>query len=157
MAKSKKPQQPLTADAMKAVADRLMQRTDPKKVPIVPKKIPAADDIDGQTKAVGAALADALVTATETPVTVLAPVVGALAAQLVALGVRQTEYVDPDAAHAPSWIVQGMREQSMRVPEQPRPADAPPAAARTAKAPAPPKRLRNTARAVRRSPPLCSR
>jgi len=138
-----------TEAAAKELADRLMKRTNPGKVPVVPKKAPKLDDIEGQTKAVGAALADALVTATDTPVTVLQPVVGALAAQLVALGVRQTKHVDPEAVHAPSWIVQGMREQSMKLPEQP-PADAPPAVARTAKAPTPPKRVRGEARAVRR-------
>lgn len=136
---------------MKALADRLAKK--PSGIgtpPVVPKKTPAIDDIDGQTKALGAALADALITASEVPVTVLQPVVGALASQLVALGVRQTEHVDPNAAHAPSWLVQGMREQSMKVPAPPPVVDAQPAAARTAKAPAPPKRRRNTARAVRR-------
>ncbi len=133
---------------MKALADRLAKK--PGGIgtpPVVPKKTPAVDDIDGQTKALGAALADALITASDVPVTVLQPVVGALAAQLVALGVRQTEHVDPNAAHAPSWLVQGMREQSMKVPDQAaaRSADARPAAARTTKAPAAPKRRRNTA------------
>lgn len=150
----KAPKQPqpqhVTADAMKALAERLLQATAPGKPPTVPKKVPAVDDIAGQTKAVGAALADALVTATDTPVTVLQPFVGAIASQLVALGIRQTEHVDPDAVHAPAWIVQGMREQSTKVPEPPRPAEAPPAVVRTAKAPTPPKRIRNAARAVRR-------
>lgn len=140
-----KPQQ-LTAENAKALADRLMQKTNPGKVPKVAKKVPAVDNIDGQIKAVGAALADALVTATEVPVTVLQPVVGALAAQLVALGVRQTKHVDNDAVHAPAWIVQGMREQSATPTDQMRPADMPPAAARTAKAPSRPTRHHSAVR-----------
>ncbi len=133
-----KPQ--LTVEDAKALADKLMQKTNPGKVPKVAKKVPAVDNIDGQIKAVGAALADALVTATEVPLTVLQPVVGALATQLVALGIRQTKHVDENAVHAPAWIVQGMREQSMKpAAELPLPADMPPAVARTAKAPSRPK------------------
>lgn len=147
MTKPKKAQQ---ADAAKALADTIFSNPAIGKKPKVAKKVPKVDDIDGQTKAVGAALADALVTATDIPVAVLQPIVGAWASRLVGLGIRATEHVDPDVPRAPSMIVQGMREQSMNVPEQPRPADAPPAAARTAKAPTPPKRIRNTSRAVRR-------
>lgn len=143
------PQPALTVEAAQSLADRLMQNTNIGKVPAVPKKVPNADDIDGQTRAVGAALGDALDTATDVPLTVLKSVVADVAAQLVALGIRQTEHVDPEAIHAPAWIVQGMREQSMKVPEQPRP-DAPPAAARTAKAPVVPKKRLSAARAVRR-------
>ena len=138
-------------DVAKALAGRIIGNMDVGTPPAVKKKVPKVDDIEGQTKAVGAALADALVTATEVPVTVLQPVVGALAAQLVALGIRATEHADPDTVHAPAWIVQGMREQSMRPPTPPPTPDAKPIAARTAKAPTPPKRrIKATARAVRR-------
>ena len=147
-----KPPQHLTVESIKALAGGIIGNMDVGAPPVVTKKVPKVDDIEGQTKALGAALADALVTATDVPVTVLQPVVGALAAQLVALGIRATEHVDPAAVHAPGWIVQGMREQSMRLPNPPPPPDAKPAAARTATAPAPPNRRIKTAtaRAVRR-------
>lgn len=148
MTRPTKPQQQLPAEVMQALADRIIGSADVGKPPKVQKKVPVADDVEAQTKAVGAALADALVTATEVPVTVLQPVVGALAAQLVALGVRQTEHVDEDAVHAPNWIVQGMREQSMRIPDPPPTPDALPPVARTATAPTLPKR--GATRAVRR-------
>lgn len=145
------PKQPqMDAETAKALADKLkmIPTISRKKTPKAKKKAPAVDDIDGQVKAVGAALGDALVTATDTPLTVLTPVVGALASQLVALGIRATKHVDDDAKHAPPWLVQGVREQSQKPKPPTPPVDAPPAAARTAKAPALPKRI--PARAVRR-------
>lgn len=116
----------------------------------VPKKIPAADDIDGQTKAVGGALASALLTATEMPIHVLQPVVGDLAAQLVALGIRQTDNIDPTAVHAPAWITDGIRQESIKLPEQPSPTEAQPFVALTTTADDVPKRIPAAARAVRR-------
>jgi len=134
----------LTAAAAKALADKVIDET------VVPKKIPDVDDIDGQTKALGGALASALLTATEMPIHVLQPVVADLAAQLVALGIRQTEHVDPAAVHAPAWITDGVRQESIQLPEQPQHTEAEPFVARVAEAPAPPKRIAKHARAVRR-------
>ena len=118
--------------------------------PIIPKRIPAVDDIDGQTRAVGGALASALLTATEMPLHAPPPVVGDLAAQLVALGIRQTENIDPAALHAPAWITDGIRQESIKVPEQPSPTEAEPFVALTTTADAVPKRIPPSARAVRR-------
>jgi hypothetical protein len=133
----------LTPEAAKALADSVIEKT------FVPKKIPAVDDIDGQTKALGGALASALLTATEMPLHMLQPVVADLASQLVALGIRQTEHVDPAALHAPAWITDGARQESIKVPEQPKHTEAAPFVARTAVAPQPPKRIAKRARAVR--------
>lgn len=134
----------LTPEAAKAVADQIIDNN------FIPKKVPHAEDVDAQTQAVGGALASALLTATEMPVHVLQPVVGDLAAQLVALGIRQTEHVDPEAVNAPTWIVDGMRQESVKLPEQPQHTEAAPAAARTAEAPQRPHRITTAARAVRR-------
>ena len=133
----------VTPEGMKAIADKVIDQT------VIPKKIPAVDDIDGQTKAIGGALASALLTATEMPLHMLQPVVGDLAAQLVALGVRQTEHVDPDAVHAPAWITDGVRQESVKLPDPPQHTEADPVVARTATAPACPKRIKMAARAVR--------
>lgn len=130
-------------ESAKALADKVIDET------VIPKKIPAADDIDGQTKAIGGALASALLTATEMPLHMLQPVVGDLAAQLVALGVRQTEYIDPDAVHAPAWVTDGVRQESVKLPDPPQHTEAEPVVARTATAPQCPKRLAKSARAVR--------
>ena len=81
----------LTPESAKALADHVIEST------VIPKTVPALDDIDGQTQALGGALASALLTATEMPLHMLQPVVGDLAAQLVALGIRQTDLVDPEA------------------------------------------------------------
>lgn len=116
---------------------------------VIPKKIPTVDDIEAQTKALGGALASALLTATEMPIHTLQPVVGDLAAQLVALGVRQTEHVDPAAVHAPAWVTDGVRQQSIKLPDPPQHTAAEPVVARTAEAPKPPKRIAKAARAVR--------
>jgi len=134
----------LTPESAKALADKVIEHE------FIPKKIPAIDDIDAQTKSLGGALASALLTATEMPIHVLQPVVGDLAAQLVALGVRQTEHYDPDAVHAPAWITDGVRQESIKLPEPPRHTEAEPFVARTAEAPSPPKRIPAHARAVRR-------
>ena len=133
----------VTPDGVKAIADKVIDET------VIPKKIPAADDIEGQTKAIGGALASALLTATEMPLHMLQPVVGDLAAQLVALGVRQTEHIDPDAVHAPAWVTDGVRQESVKLPDPPQHTEGDPVVARTASAPTCPKRLSKAARAVR--------
>lgn len=133
----------LSPESAKAVADKTIDET------VIPKKIPACDDIDGQTKAIGGALASALLTATEMPIHTLQPVVGDLAAQLVALGIRQTEHIDPGAVHTPAWITDGVRQESVRLPEQPQPTEAAAVVDRTAEAPTCPKRLKKAQRAVR--------
>jgi hypothetical protein len=135
---------PLTPESAKALADKVIDEK------VVPKKIPALDDIDEQTKAVGGALASALLTATEMPLHMLQPVVADLAAQLVALGVRQTGHIDPAAVHAPAWITDGVRQESIKLPEQPKHTEAAPFVAGVAEAPSPPKRMDECARAVRR-------
>ena len=134
----------LSPESAKAVADKVIEAN------VIPKKVPPFDDIDGQTKAIGGALASALLTATEMPLHVLQPVVGDLAAQLVALGIRQTKHVDPEAVHAPAWITDGVRQKSVKLPDPPPPPDqAEPFVARTAEAPKPPKKIAKHARAVR--------
>jgi hypothetical protein len=133
----------LTPESAKAVADKVIDAG------VIPKKIPAVDDVDAQTKAVGGALASALLTATEMPIHMLAPVVGDLAAQLVALGIRQTKHVDLEAVHAPAWITDGVRQESIKLPDQPQHTEAEPVVARTAQAPKPPKRIAAHARAVK--------
>jgi hypothetical protein len=134
---------PLTAESAKALADKVIEAN------VIPKRIPDADDIDGQTKAIGGALASALLTATEMPLHMLQPVVGDLAAQLVALGVRQTEYIDPEAVHAPAWITDGIKQESIKLPDPPQHTEAEPFVAQTATAPKCPKRVAKAARAVR--------
>lgn len=136
----------LTPEDAKAVADEVIKDT------VVPKKIPAMDDIDAQTKALGGALASALLTATEMPLHMLQPVVGDLAAQLVALGIRQTEHVDPAAVHAPAWITDGIRQESIKLPDPPRHTDGEPFVARTADAPPVPAKIAKAARAVVHDP-----
>lgn len=116
----------------------------------VPKKIPDLDDIDAQRKAIGGALASALLTATDMPIHTLQPVVGDLADQLVALGIRQTERIDTDAIHAPAWITDGVRQESIKIPDPPQHTEAEPFVARVAEAPAPPKKIAAHARAARR-------
>lgn len=118
---------------------------------ILPKKVPALDDIDGQTKAIGGALASALLTATEMPLHVLQPVVADLAAQLVALGVRQTDNVDPEAIHAPAWITDGVRQESIKVPEPPQHTEGDPFVALVTTAPDMPSRIPKKSRPVRRT------
>jgi len=133
----------LSPESAKAVADKVIEAN------VIPKKVPSFDDIDGQTKAIGGALASALLTATEMPLHMLQPVVGDLAAQLVALGVRQTKHVDPEAIHAPTWITDGVRQKSVKLPDPPKWSEAEPPVARTAEAPPPPKKIAKHARAVR--------
>lgn len=134
----------ISPEEAKALADKVVESE------FIPKKIPAADDIDAQTKAVGGALASALLTATELPLTVMQPVVADLAAQLVALGIRQTEHIDPTAVHAPAWITDGVRQESIKLPEQPQHTEADPHVEMTATAPKCPNRIPKAARAVRR-------
>lgn len=133
----------LSPESAKAVADKVIESS------VIPKKVPKVEDIDAQTKAVGGALASALLTATEMPLHMLQPVVGDLAAQLVALGIRQTKHVDPEAVHAPTWITDGVRQESIKLPDPPQHTEAEPVAARTAEAPPSPKRIKAHARAVR--------
>lgn len=132
----------ITPEQAKALADKVIDEQ------FIPKKVPAFDDIDGQTKAVCATLASALLTATEIPVTVLNDVLGALGEQMVALGVRQTELVDPEAIHAPGWITDGVRQKAIKLPDPPQHTEGEPFVARIATAPAPPKRIAKAARAV---------
>lgn len=141
--KKKRPQR-LSAKSAKAVADKVIEES------FVPKKVPKVDDIESQKKAVSGALASALLTATELPITTLTPMVGDLAAQLVALGIRQTKHVDPAAVHAPGWIVDGVRQESMQIPDPPQHTEAEPVIALTAEAPPIPKKIAKHARAVRR-------
>ena len=134
---------PLTPEAAKAVADQVIEDQ------VIPKKIPALDDIEGQTAAIGGALASALLTATPVPISTLQPVVGDLAHQLVALGVRQTDLIDPSALHAPAWITDGVRKQSIKLPDPPQHTTGDPFVERTATAPPCPKSVHPAARAVR--------
>lgn len=134
----------ISPEEAKALADKVVESE------VIPKKIPAADDIDGQTKAVGGALASALLTATEMPLHVLQPWVADLATQMVAIGIRQTEHVDPSAVHAPAWITDGVRQESIKLPEQPKHTEAEPVVEMTATAPKCPKRIPKASRAVRR-------
>ncbi|OHT57325.1 hypothetical protein [Mycobacteroides chelonae] len=134
----------VSAEEAKTLADKVIDSE------VIPKKIPAADDIDGQIKALGGALASALLTATEMPLHVLQPWVADLASQLVALGIRQTEHVDPSAVHAPAWITDGVRQESIKLPEQPQHTEADPHVEMTATAPKCPKRIPKASRAVRR-------
>lgn len=134
----------LSAKSAKAVADKVIEQS------FIPKKVPAMDNIEAQEKALAGALASALLTATEMPLTMLQPVVADLASQLVALGVRQTKHVDPNAVHAPAWITDGVKQESMKIPDPPQHTDAEPVVAMTAEAPTPPKRIPKHARAVRR-------
>lgn len=132
----------LTPEDASALADEVIDTA------VVPKKIPELGDIDAQTKAVGGALASALLTATEMPLHMLQPVVADLASQLVALGIRQTELIDPSAIHAPAWITDGVSQKSVKIPEQPSPTEAEPFVARTAEAPDVPSRIPVKLRAV---------
>lgn len=133
----------LTPESAKALADKVIDET------MVPKKIPAVDDIEGQTIALVGALSSALLTATEMPLHMLQPVVRNLAEQMVALGVRQTEHIDPQAIHAPAWITDGVKQQSIKLPDPPQHTEAEPVVVRTATAPKCPKRIAKAARAVR--------
>lgn len=133
----------LTPEAAKALADKAIETT------VVPKKIPAVDDVEGQTQALVGALSSALLTATEMPIHILQPVAADLAAQMVALGIRQTEHIDPQALHAPAWITDGVKQQSIKVPEPPQHTEGEPVVVRTATAPKCPKRIAKAARAVR--------
>jgi hypothetical protein len=140
----------LSPESEKALADKAQTLADKTMdAHFIPKKVPAFDDIDEQTKAVGGALASSLLTATEMPLHMLQPVVGDLAAQMVALGIRQTKHVDVEAVHAPAWITDGVRQQSIKLPDPPKHTEAEPVVARTDEAPPPPKRIAKHARAVK--------
>lgn len=133
----------LTPESANAVADQVINET------VIPKKIPDLEDIEAQKKAIAGALASALLTATDMPLHTLQPVVADLAAQMVAFGVRQTDQIDPSAVHAPTWITDGVRQESVQLPEPPQHTDAEPYIAATAVAPKCPKRLANAKRAVK--------
>jgi len=134
---------PLTPEDAKALADKVIEAS------VIPKKVPEVDDVDGQTKALGGALSSALLTATDMPLHMLSPVVADLASQMVALGIRQTEHIDPTALHAPAWITQGVREQSVKIPDPPQHTEADPIVTRTETAPDVPKRIAKRMRATR--------
>lgn len=134
----------ITPEDAKALADKVIDEH------VIPKKVPAFDDVDGQNKAIAGALASSLLTATEMPLHMLQPFIVDLAAQMRALGIRQTEHVDPDAIHAPAWITDGVRQEAIKLPDPPQHTDAEPFVARVATAPEPPKRFSAKARAVRR-------
>jgi hypothetical protein len=135
---------PLTPESAKAIADQVIEQE------VVPKKIPAIEDIEGQTAALGGALSAALLTCTDKPIHTLAPIVGDLAHQLVALGIRQTDCIDPSAWNVPTWVVDGMRQKSVKLPDPPQHTTAPPVVVRTGTAPPCPKHIPDAARAVRR-------
>jgi hypothetical protein len=143
------PQSPpprLTPESAKALADQTIDAA------VLPKKIPDVDDIEGQKRAVVGALSHALLFATEMPISTLQPLLEPIAEYVIALGIRQTEHIDPaaDAIKAPAWVVDGMRDKAMKVPEQPNLVEAEPVVARTAEAPKCPKKIAHHARAVRR-------
>lgn len=143
------PQSPpprLTPESVKALADQTIDAA------VLPKKIPDADDLEGQKKAVVGALSHALLFATEMPVTTLQPFVEPVAEYVIALGLRQTEHIDPEAEaiKQPAWVVDGMRDKAVKLPEQPNPLTAEPVVARTAEAPKCPKKIAHHARAVRK-------
>lgn len=144
---TKKPR--LSPESEQVLVDKAQTLDETMDTHFIPKKVPAVEDIDGQTKAVGGALASALLTATEMPLHTLQPVVADLAAQMVAFGIRQTKHVDPEAVHAPHWITDGVRQQSIKLPDPPKHTEAPPVVARTDEAPTPPKRIPHHARAVK--------
>lgn len=133
----------LTPESAKALADKVIETE------FIPKKVPAIDDVEGQTTAIVGALSSALLTATEMPLHVLQPVVADLASQLVALGIRQTEHVDPAAVHAPAWITDGVKQEAIKLPDPPQHTEGEPVVARAAVAPKCPKRIAKAARAVR--------
>ncbi|MGZ9829854.1 hypothetical protein ACXYTP_23355 [Tsukamurella ocularis] len=81
-------------------------------------KVPALDDLDGQRAALVGAVSSALLTSSEIPTMTLAPMLQPIVDQLLAYGVRQTDQVDPDAVHAPSWLREGARARAVEVPEQ---------------------------------------
>ena len=132
----------LTPEAAKAIADQVIDET------VIPKKIPDVEDVEGQKTAIAGALASALLTATDMPLHMLQPAVADLSSQLVAFGVRQTDQIDSTAIHAPTWITDGVRQEAVQLPEQPQLTEAEPYVARTAVAPAPPKKIKAAARAV---------
>lgn len=133
----------MTPESLTALAESVVEGA------AIPKKIPEIDDLDGQRHSVVGALASALLTATEMPVSMSPEVVGLIADQLVAYGLRQTDQIDQNAIHAPAWITDGVRQEAIKQPEQPQPTEAEPFTAQTATAPACPKRIAKAARAVR--------
>lgn len=133
----------LTPESAKALADKVIDSH------FIPKKVPAYEDVEAQTKAIAGALASAMLTATDMPLTMLNDYIEPIAAQMVAFGCRQTEHVNPEAVHAPHWITDGVRQNTVKLPEQPEPTESEPVEERTAEAPKCPKRIKAAARAVR--------
>jgi hypothetical protein len=66
------PRRPTRRAALRGVSESVGRQSHRREAS-VPKKIPAIDDIDAQTKAIGGALASALLTATEMPIHVCSP------------------------------------------------------------------------------------
>lgn len=137
---------PFNLQPVKSVADKVISET------VIPKKIPAVDDIEGQTKMIVGALSSALLNlaASDMPLSIPPPVIGQIAAQLVTFGLRQTEHYDPDAVRGPAWITDGVRQQSMTVPDPPRHTAAAPMVEMTDTASEPPVVIAARERAVRR-------
>lgn len=138
----------VTPESVKVLADKgtgFQQR--------IPKKVPDVFDIEEQTKAVAGALAAALLTGPETAIHTLQPLtkeLGAIAAQMVGFGVRQTDHVSPDAVQPPAWITDGVRQEAAKAPAQPIHTEVMPVDVLTGRAPKPPKRIKKADRAVRR-------
>lgn len=87
-------------------------------VPVVARKIPDADDVDGQVMACVGALSGALLTATDQPLGLLQPHVRALSEQMVAYGWRQTDMVDESSIRAPAWITDGVKQDAEPIPDR---------------------------------------
>ncbi|TWS25346.1 hypothetical protein FK268_09135 [Tsukamurella sputi] len=118
--------------------------------PVSAQKIPDLDDAEGQRAALVGALSSALITSSEIPTMTLAPMLQPIADQLLAYGVRQTDRVDPDAVHAPSWLREGAQARAVEVPEQVNhhEVETEELQARVAEAPPIPKKIPKAARAT---------
>ena len=136
----------LTPESAKALADKVIDEH------FIPKKVPDVEDDVAQEKAIAGALASSMLTSTDMPLTMLNDYIQPIAKQMRAYGIRQTKHVDREAAHVPHWITDGVRQNTMKVPEQPAHTEDAPVEARTAEAPKPPARIKKAARAVRLEP-----
>lgn len=114
-------------------------------------KVPELDDLEGQRAALVGALSSALITSSEVPTMTLAPMLQPIADQLLAYGVRQTDAIDPDAVHAPSWLREGAQARAVEVPEQVNhhAVETEEVQARVAEAPPIPKKVPKSARAAK--------
>ena len=111
--------------------------------------IPDLDDKDGQINALHGALSSAMLTATEVPAVSLAPLLDPIVNQLHAYGIRQTDLVDPEAAHSPTWIRDGMKARSAQLPAPADHINGEPPVVRAVEAPTVPKRIPVKSRAKR--------